>query len=141
MNAVCNKMRMTLSTRRCTDRWSEYTSYSQYTALIESILVLLRVLAIHAAPVLAVTTGRNTGSTWRYPQDRSPKYLKYSCIPQAEYSTVVVNAEILGLWHYPQYPISRNKYCEYLRYLKYFVRKKNLHSHVLGAFMKAFIHG
>ena len=83
VNAVCNKMRMTLSTRRCTDRWSEYTSYSQYTALIESILVLLRVLAVLAVPVVAVTTGRNSASTWHYPQYRSLKYLKYSSIPQS----------------------------------------------------------
>ena len=56
----------------------------------DSILVLLR--------VLAVTTGQNAGGTWRYPQNRSPKYLKHSSIPQAECSTaVVVNAEILGL--------------------------------------------
>ena len=80
---------MTLSTRRCTDRWSEYTSYSQYTALIESIFVLLRVLAVLAAPVLAapvlaVTTGRITASTWQYPQYRSLKYLKYRSIQQAE---------------------------------------------------------
>ena len=98
MNAVCNKIRMKLSKRRYTDRWSEYALYSQYTALIKSILVLLRVLAVLAVQVLAVTTGQNAGGTWRYPQNRSPKYLKHSSIPQAECSTaVVVNAEILGL--------------------------------------------
>ena len=83
VNVVCNKMRM-ISKRQCTDRRSEYTSYSQYTALIESIFVLLRVLAVLAAPVLAVTTGRITASTWQYPQYRSLKYLKYRSIQQAE---------------------------------------------------------
>ena len=68
MNAVCNKIRMQWAKRRCTERWSEYASYFQYTALIESILVLLRVLAVFAVQVLAVPTGRNTVSIWRNPQ-------------------------------------------------------------------------
>ena len=142
-NAVCNKMRMTTSKRRCTDRWSKYTQYSQYAALIESILVLLRVLAVPvvAVPVVAVTvtTGRNTASTWQYPQYRSPKYLKYSSIPQAEYSTVV-NSEIPRAWYYPQYTIS--KYV--LRVLAvsevFSLGNTFLYSHVLGASVKAFIH-
>ena len=71
--------------------------YSQYTAPIESVLVLLRVLAVLAVPVLAVPAGRNTISTWQYPQYRSLKYLKYGSIPQAEYSTAVVNPETLRL--------------------------------------------
>ena len=62
--------------RRCTGRWSRYASYAQYTANIESILVLLRV------PVLAVPTGRNTATSWQYPQYRSLKYFKYSSFPQ-----------------------------------------------------------
>ena len=100
-------MHVKYSKRRCTDRWSEYTSYSQYTARIESILVQLRELAVLAVPVLEVTTGRYTASTWQYPQYSSLKYLKYSSIPQAEFSTVVVNSEILQVWHYPQYTISK----------------------------------
>ena len=45
----------------------------QYTALIETILVLLRVFSVLAVPVLAVTTGRNTASTEHYPQYSSLK--------------------------------------------------------------------
>ena len=91
-----------LSKHSFTDRWSGYPSYSHYTALIESILVLLRVLAVLAVPVLAVPAGRNTASTWQYPQYRSLKYMKYGSIRQAEYSTAVVDPEILRAWHYQQ---------------------------------------
>ena len=73
VNAVCNKMRMKLLKRRWTDIWSKYPSYSQYTAHIETILVLLRVFSVLAVPVLAVTTGRNTASTEHYPQYSSLK--------------------------------------------------------------------
>ena len=69
-------MRMKLSKRRCTDRWSKCTSYSQYTALIESNLVLLRVLAVLAVPVRAVATGRSTASTQ---STRFPPPPKVSC--------------------------------------------------------------
>ena len=42
---------------------SEMCIRDRYTAHIESILVLIRVLAVLAVPVLAVPTGRNTAST------------------------------------------------------------------------------
>ena len=104
----------------------------QYTAHIETILVLLRVLAVLAVPVLEVPTGRNAASTWQYP---------HSSIPQAEYSTVVVNPEILRVWHYPQYTISK-EVVRVLAVSEVFSHGNTfLYSQVLGAFVKAFIHG
>ena len=82
-----------LSKRRCTYRWSEYTSYSQYTALIEEVWYYseysqysqyqysqipgIRIFVFMVTcnePVLAITTGRNTAGTWQYPQYGSLKY-------------------------------------------------------------------
>ncbi|CAM9953323.1 unnamed protein product [Laminaria digitata] len=53
------------------------TSHSEYTAHIESI-VILRVLGVRAAPTDEILTA----STWSTPQYRTLKYLKYREYPQ-----------------------------------------------------------
>ena len=78
---------------------------------IETILVLLRVLAVT----------RSTRSTSIRSNNRT-KYCQYLTIPavqipqilevqqystSTEYSAAVVNPEILRVWHYPQYKISK----------------------------------
>ena len=71
--------------------YPEYSQYSQHQYSQHQPDEILPVLG-------------STRSTWQYPQCKSLKYLKYSSIPQAGYSTVVV---ILRVWSYPQYTISK----------------------------------
>ena len=113
-----------------------YCAYWKYCGTTPNTRCARSISAILAVPVLTVTTGRNTASSWQNPQYRSLKYLMYSSIPQAEYSTAVVNCEIRRVWHYQHYTIS--KYV--LRVLAvsqvFSLRNIFLHSQVMGASVK-----
>ena len=67
---------MKLSKRRRTDGWSKNTLYSKYTALIESILVLLRALAVLAIPVLAVPNRTKYYQYLAVPAEQIPEMLE-----------------------------------------------------------------